>query len=217
MTGPGGLDPMLRAALVVSAPATALVTGAVARGWTGRIDRAGLEALAALAPARSDAHPAKLVTAARDLVALGGDLVRILFVLACLAAFVAEGRPRLGVAMVAIFGSSRLALHLLKRAVRRPRPDPDGHGLVTFTSSFPSGHTLMAVVTYLSGALLLTHRGPPALVATAVTLVLVLGLAIGAVRVAFRVHWPSDVIAGWLAGIAWTAACFLAFGPAIWG
>ena len=90
---------------------------------------------------------------------------------------------------------------LLKELVGRARPDlwltgPEPSGL-----SFPSGHATFAMV---FGGLLIVFMGEavsPAPTRRAIQLGLILLiLAIGASRVYLGVHWPSDVIGGYLFG-----------------
>ena len=205
------LDAWSWQALAISAPVTALVMFAVARGWSDRLDARLLRALH-FPLQHPDGKPKRLATAARDLIALGGDMVRLLFLGGCVLGLVADGRTTTAVALTAIVAVARLSLFLLKRVVRRPRPDVDRQAVVTFTSSFPSGHTFMAVVTYATAAILITAGMPCALVATAIGFSLLLSLAIGVVRVALGVHWPTDIVAGWFAAIGWTSGSLLLIG-----
>ena len=75
------------------------------------------------------------------------------------------------------------------------------------TYSFPSGHAIGSAT--LAGVLvLLAWRGRwrwP-VVACVAPLVLLIGFS----RVYLGVHFPSDIVAGWAAAIAWTAASYLA-------
>jgi len=50
---------------------------------------------------------------------------------------------------------------------------------------------------------------PAILVAVAMAFAMILSLAIGIVRIALGVHWPTDVVAGWCAGIAWASGSLL--------
>ena len=79
----------------------------------------------------------------------------------------------------------------------------------TFTTSFPSGHTLMATAMLLLAATLATADASMAMRGFALGFAGSLALAIGAARLLLRVHWPSDVLAAWLGGGAWAMAALL--------
>ncbi|MFD7993335.1 phosphatase PAP2 family protein [Streptomyces mexicanus] len=94
-----------------------------------------------------------------------------------------------------------LLQHGLKAAVDRPRPvwpDPVDSAR---QAAFPSGHAMTATV--VCGLLLwLLHRHGVgrALWSTALVLAAVCVLGVGVTRVWLGVHWPSDVVGGWLLG-----------------
>jgi undecaprenyl-diphosphatase len=89
----------------------------------------------------------------------------------------------------------------LKAAIGRDRPVwPDPVDSAHY-AAFPSGHALTATVV-LGLLLWLLHRHGvgPALWRTAVTLVAVSVVGVGLTRVWLGVHWPTDVLGGWLLG-----------------
>jgi undecaprenyl-diphosphatase len=77
------------------------------------------------------------------------------------------------------------------------------------SASFPSGHALLSAVTYLTlGALLARFLGQMRLKIYVLTMAVVLTVLIGSSRVYLGVHWPTDVLAGWLAGAVWAMVCW---------
>lgn len=89
----------------------------------------------------------------------------------------------------------------LKAAVDRNRPVwPDPVDSAHY-QAYPSGHALTATVV-LGLLLWLLHRHGVSrpLWCTAVTVVVVSVIGVGVTRVWLGVHWPSDVLGGWLLG-----------------
>lgn len=187
---------------------TLILTLSVARGWSAELDLRLFEALRHSSPLRPDGKPKRLTTAMRDMTALGGDTLRLLLLATCVLALGCDDRWETAAALLGIFTSARLGLFVLKAAVRRPRPPSDG-GVVTYTSSFPSGHTFMAGVLFLAAAILLPTGQSTALTWFGIGFALVVSLLIGGTRMSFGIHWPSDVLVGWLAAIAWTSGALL--------
>ena len=98
--------------------------------------------------------------------------------------------------------------NLLKVGFDRPRPRVFEWGSQALSSSFPSGHAMSAAVVYGTVAYLAArlqkrhwHRAVTLLVAG------LLILMIGATRLYLGVHYPSDVLAGIIIGLAWAAFC----------
>ncbi|MER5259514.1 phosphatase PAP2 family protein [Streptomyces sp. NPDC002855] len=89
----------------------------------------------------------------------------------------------------------------LKAAVDKPRPTwPDPVDSAHF-AAFPSGHAMTATV--FCGLLLWLLRlygAGPAAWRTAVTIAVVSVVGVGVTRVWNGVHWPTDVVGGWLLG-----------------
>ncbi len=91
----------------------------------------------------------------------------------------------------------------LKQLVDRPRPTWPDAALSLTTPSFPSGHAMTGIDTWVVlGVILLCApvggRLPRAVGAAAVAI----GILLGPSRLVLGVHWPTDVLAGWLLGAA---------------
>jgi len=117
-------------------------------------------------------------------------------------AFVLGHRKEL-IFFVAVVGGSALLNQALKYAFHRERPNI--HRLVEETGySFPSGHSMAAFALYGALAYLLWKNvrgaaGRVALISVCFAMILAIGLS----RIYLGVHYPSDVVAGYLASGVW--------------
>ncbi|WP_228028772.1 phosphatase PAP2 family protein [Donghicola mangrovi] len=142
--------------------------------------------------------------AMRDLTALGGVTVLTLMTVSVLV-YLLLVRQRGSAALLAVSIAGGQALsHLAKLGFDRPRPDLVSHAVEVSTSSFPSGHSMMSAVTYLTLAVMLARADDrPSIRAFYIVVAAVLAMLVGISRVYLGVHWPSDVLAGWSLGAAW--------------
>ncbi len=105
---------------------------------------------------------------------------------------------------------------VLKLIVSRARPSLDAPVATATGFSFPSGHALNAALgVSLLVALLwrpACDRGRRALLLGVGALLIV---ATGVDRVLLGVHFPSDVVAGWLVGVLVVVSSWVAFGPVL--
>ncbi|MEP7036837.1 MAG: phosphatase PAP2 family protein, partial [Acidobacteriota bacterium] len=93
---------------------------------------------------------------------------------------------------------------LLKLAFHRARPEPFFNTILPSSYSFPSGHSLGSFCFYLALAAILTNRVEKFwLKITIWTLAVSLVLLIGMSRIYLGVHYPSDVLAGFVVGFIW--------------
>jgi membrane-associated phospholipid phosphatase len=98
----------------------------------------------------------------------------------------------------------------LKYSFRRPRPAAF-FGVEPHSFSFPSGHALASFCFYIVLAGLLSSRVRPPGLRIAIWLAAsLLVAAIGLSRVYLGVHYPSDVIAGYLAAAVWVTTLLAA-------
>jgi undecaprenyl-diphosphatase len=72
------------------------------------------------------------------------------------------------------------------------------------TFSFPSGHSLFSMVLYGLIAYMVLERKSPGWHRLAVTLAAgAMTFGIGVSRIYLGMHWPTDVLAGWMTGFVW--------------
>ena len=97
---------------------------------------------------------------------------------------------------------------LLKNTFDRPRPQVFEWGTHVLTSSFPSGHAMSSTIAYGTVAYLAArlqrHRWARWLTFIVAGILIVL---ISTSRLYLGVHYPSDVLAGSLMGLAWVGFC----------
>jgi undecaprenyl-diphosphatase len=177
---------------------------------TSGIDETLLLALRNPADQSDPVGPGWVEEMGRDFTALGSMGVLALITIAALGYLLLAGRNRTSLfTLIAVTGGLLLST-LLKIGFDRARPDLVPHGSTVYTASFPSGHSMMAAVTYLTLAAILSRvHAEPLLKAYLLIVASLITVLVGVSRVYLGVHWPTDVLAGWAAGAAWAAFCWL--------
>jgi undecaprenyl-diphosphatase len=183
----------------------------VFEGQTHAIDTDILLALRAPGDPGDPLGPVWLENLVRDVSALGGTGI-LAFIAAAAALYLILRRKLRAALFVALSVSGGMALSFaLKAGFDRPRPDLVPHGDIVSTASFPSGHSMMSALVYLTlGGLLARFQPNRRLKAYVLALAILMTAAIGASRVYLGVHWPTDVLAGWAAGAAGATAAWFA-------
>ncbi|MEU9003029.1 phosphatase PAP2 family protein [Streptomyces sp. NPDC048551] len=203
-----------RLVLVVAATAMAAVPFALAlvlvvSRWAPlyRLDQATAERLHATALG----HPG-WVRVLQFLTGVVWDPVTMRLLVAALVIWLAARRAwRLAAwAAVTAVASGLIGL-LVKTMVERSRPslpDPVAHAP---GFSFPSGHAMTATTSCAVFLLVLLPLVPRAWRPLPWALALISVVGVGYTRVALGVHWVSDVVGGWLLGLALVTATALVF------
>jgi membrane-associated phospholipid phosphatase len=110
---------------------------------------------------------------------------------------------------LAIATGGAIGLNLwLKTLFARDRPQLWEHVVDVKYYSFPSGHAMVSFVIYGLLGYWLAARFPRYRSLIILGTTLLIG-AIGLTRLYLGVHWPTDVIAGYAAGLVWLTTCIL--------
>ncbi|HEX8343070.1 MAG TPA: phosphatase PAP2 family protein [Tepidisphaeraceae bacterium] len=175
----------------------------VNEGETQAFDRWAIDAVEHLP------HFPALEQMGADITALGG--VAVLTLVSCAVAghlLLSHKYAALLLLIVAVGGGTALTF-ALKGQIDRDRPDVSLHKTYVSTKSFPSGHAMLSAVVYLTlGTLLARLTKERRLKFYYISLAILLSGLIGLSRVYLRVHWPTDVLAGWSAGLVWAIGCW---------
>ncbi|HET6246912.1 MAG TPA: phosphatase PAP2 family protein [Tepidisphaeraceae bacterium] len=154
--------------------------------------------------------PPLVAEAARDITGMGGIVVLTL-VVAAVAGFLLITRRYGMMVFVLVATSGGLGLTLsLKHVIDRPRPAERAAGVIVYTQSFPSGHSVLSATIYLTlGGLLARTTKSRVLQFYFLILAALASFLIGCSRIYLGAHYPTDVLAGWTIGLVWSLFCWL--------
>lgn len=153
-----------------------------------------------------------------DVVMLGltyiGEPLVLLSICAGLALWLLKMGERAQATVLIIAASGAIGLnYLLKNLFGRARPLLWERVVDVGNFSFPSGHAMISMVTLGMIGYLLTTKFPQWR-RRIISLTLALVLGIGLSRLYLGVHWPTDIVAGYAAGILWLFTCI--FSLQVW-
>lgn len=154
--------------------------------------------------------PPWLFQAIHDLSALGGWTVLTILTLAVCGYLGIRRKGRMLAFFLCSVVGGTVAMSVLKLLFSRPRPSIVPHLTIVANASFPSGHSMLSAIVYLTlGAIL--GRATTDLWLRVYYLVIAcsLSLLIGVSRIYLGVHYPSDVVAGWCAAVMWGTVSYL--------
>lgn len=182
----------------------------VMEGGTRAFDDALLTALRNPADLADPIGPGWLEESVRDISALGSFTILALIVACAVGYLLMQGRQATALLLVVAAASGSAVSSALKIGFARPRPELVAHMTEVYTASFPSGHSTMAAVVYLTlGVLLARAQGTVRARVYFILVAILITLLVGGSRVYLGVHWPTDVLAGWTAGAGWAVLLWL--------
>jgi undecaprenyl-diphosphatase len=145
-----------------------------------------------------------------DITALGSGVVLTLMTFLVVGYLLIERWFASAFFLLVAVGGGMLLTFSLKGFFNRDRPSAVPHLTDALFQSYPSGHSMMSSVVYLTMAVLLARTMKRRRVKIYwVSAALLLSVLVGASRVYLGVHYPTDVIAGWAGGTAWALLCWL--------
>ena len=196
--------------LVLLSFATFELAGEVLEGDTQAFDERVLRALRRTDNPELPIGPRWLHSAALDITALGGAPVLGLTVAAIVGFLLLQGTHRTALFVLAASAGGWTLNNALKLLFARPRPEIVPHLREVMTLSFPSGHAMTSAAVYLTlGALLMRIATKPVTKFYCMAVAMLATLLVGTSRIYLGVHYPTDVLAGWMIGFSWALLCWM--------
>jgi undecaprenyl-diphosphatase len=142
--------------------------------------------------------PDWLIAVAQFLSWFGDTERRVPMVLALAIWLVQRGRRAAGIVVMLVSLLAAIVSSVMKDAYGRARPDLVPHLDHVNNLSYPSGHASNAIAFFMLAALIVPRANRQLWMGAAIAVSLLIGLS----RPLLGVHWPTDVIGGWLLGLA---------------
>jgi membrane-associated phospholipid phosphatase len=156
------------------------------------------------------AHP-DFVTAMRALSTIGATWSWVVILTVVVGWLVWQHQGRLAVFVAVTAVTSSVLNNAVKVAVARSRPTFGDPVATSSGFSFPSGHAQSAAVGYGILVVVLVPMVGAVVRHVVVNIAVLMVLAIGFSRIALGVHYLTDVVAGYVLGLAWLAAMLAVF------
>lgn len=188
----GAFSTSLFPGLTLMAAALLIGLGVVWFKIGGPVEADALRAIAL----RDGSSPNWLISVFQGITWMGDAAQRSILMIAAGGWLLWRQRVRAALVMIIFPSLAGATSSILKQIFARARPEIVPH-LDTFSNlSFPSGHATNATAILLLCALLLPGRNR----GLWLTVALIGAATVGLSRLLLGVHWPSDVVAGWLWG-----------------
>lgn len=207
MTGPP--EPTIHRIVLLVIVALVLLAAAVVLGLADEVRedslvvRADRRIVDAVTQHREDAS----TDVARAVTTLGSAVVIVPVTVVVTLVLLLRHRWRDAAFLAASVTGVALLVWLGKEVIGRSRPDPLGRLVAASGSSFPSGHSANAAACYGALAVILAMSATsPRVRIAAIIAGIAIPFAVGVSRVYLGVHWPSDVVSGWLIAGGWVLA-----------
>jgi len=180
----------------------------VAEGGTLAFDVKIVRVFRSVADPTHGIGPPWVEIAVRDITALGGATVLGLILAAVVGFLLLQARTRTALFVAATAISGEVLSYVLKHTFNRERPSVIP-GVHLTTPSFPSGHAMESAIMYLTlGAVLMRVAKDRTTKVYCLGIAVFLTALVGVSRVYLGVHYPTDVVAGWLVGFLWASLCW---------
>jgi undecaprenyl-diphosphatase len=145
-----------------------------------------------------------------DLTALGGPTVLGLVVVSVAGFLLLQTRYHTALVVLVTAASGEIANMAMKNVFLRPRPTIVPHLRDVSSTSFPSGHAMESAIIYLTlGAMLMRLAERRVTKIYCIGMAVFMTLLVGISRVYLGVHYPTDVVAGWMFGFFWASLCWI--------
>ena len=144
---------------------------------------------------------------------LGGTVVMmVLLVGAAVTSYLLTRNPRWPIFFVAVLAGAPQFSTLLKGLLDRPRPVLSPLYEIT-SAAFPSGHATAGAACFCAIGFFIAKRNERPRSTVVWICAIAVAFLVGVTRIYLGVHWPSDVLAGWLLGGLWVTAVAWAIRP----